>query len=66
MEVENLLQAKLYDPNDEENMPIIKNWLSREGIQFIQNITNTEKEACKSTTGLFSGLKENSSHSIMK
>ena len=58
MEVENLLQVKLNDPNDKENMPIIKNWLSREGLQFIQNITKAEKEACKSTTGLFNGLKE--------
>ena len=32
-------------------VPIIKNWLDKEGFRFIQTLTNTEKDACKSTTG---------------
>ena len=41
-------------------MPIIKNWLGREGLQLMKTLTNAEKEACKSATGLFIVLKENS------
>ena len=58
MEVLNIFQAKAFDLNDEEKLPFIKNWLGREGLQFIQTSTNTEKEACKSVTGLFNVLKE--------
>ena len=58
MEVSNVLQAKAYDPDDEEEVPIIKNWLCREELQFIQTLTIAEKEACKSTTGLFNVLKK--------
>ena len=45
MEVANILQVKVYDLDDEEKLLIIKNWLGREGLQPIQNFTNTEKEA---------------------
>ena len=47
IEVANVLQAKVYDLNDEEKVPIIRNWLDREALQFIQTLTNAEKEATK-------------------
>ena len=47
-------------------MPNIKDWLGREDLQFIQTLTNAEKEACRSTAGLFSVLKEKSGHSMIK
>ena len=50
MEAANVLQAKVYDLSDEGKVPIIKIWFSREGLQFIQTLTNAEKEACKSVT----------------
>ena len=56
MDVENVLPLEAYDPSEEG--AIIKNWLGREGVQFIQTLTNAEKEACKSTTGVFNALKE--------
>ena len=31
-----MLQAKVYDLNDEDRGPIISNWLGRERLQFIQ------------------------------
>lgn len=46
MEVANVLQAKVDDLNYEEKVLVIKNWLGREGLQFIQTL-NTEKETCK-------------------
>ena len=45
MEVANVLQAKAYDLNDKEKVSIIKNWLGREGLQFIQSLTDTGNEA---------------------
>ena len=53
MEVANVFQAKTYDLSQEGKLPIIKNWLDGEGLQFILTLTNAEKEACKSTTGMF-------------
>ena len=32
MEVANVLQAKVYDLNEEKKVPTIKNWLGREGM----------------------------------
>ena len=57
MEVVNVLQGKACDHNNEEKVSIIKNWLGREDLQFIQTLTKAEKEACKSATALFSVLK---------
>ena len=34
--VANVFQAKVYDLSDEEKVPITRNWLGREGLQFIQ------------------------------
>ena len=35
VELVNVLQARAYDLNNEEKVSIIKNWLGREGLQFI-------------------------------
>ena len=35
MKVANVLQAEAYDLSEEGNVPIIKNWLGTEGLQFI-------------------------------
>ena len=53
-----ILKAKAYDLKDEQKITIIKNCLGREGLQLIQTLTKTEKEACKSATELFDVLKE--------
>ena len=54
MEVANVWQTQAYDLNDSEKVSILKNWLGKEGLQFIQTLANIEKGACKSTIGLFS------------
>ena len=59
MEVANELQAEAYDIS-EVKVTIIKNWLHRGGLQFIQTLTKAEKDAYKSATGLFDVLKEES------
>ena len=55
MEVTNILQMKMYELTEEEKVPIIKNWLGREGLQLIKTFTN---ETCKTARGLFSTLSE--------
>ena len=53
MEVANVLQAEGYDASEERKVPILKNWLGREGLQFIQTLINVEKVAGRSTIGMF-------------
>ena len=53
MEVTNILQTKTYEITGEKEVPIIKDWLGREGLQLIKTFTNFEKEACKTVKGCF-------------
>ena len=62
MEVANVLQVEMYVLDEEVKVPIIMNWLGRESLQFIQTLTNVEKEACKAQQGC---LMKNSGHSKM-
>ena len=47
IKVATILQAKVSDLTDEEKVSTIKNCSGKEGFQFIQTLTNTEKEVCK-------------------
>ena len=40
----NVLQSEVYGLREVGKVPIIKSWLSREGLQFIQTLINAEKE----------------------
>ena len=53
VEVMNILQTRTYELTGEENAPIIKNWLGREGLQLIKTLANEEKEKCKTAKRLF-------------
>ena len=37
-------------------MPIIQNWLDRQGLQLLESLTQTEQEACNTEEGLFEKL----------
>ena len=50
----NILQTKTYRLAEEENVPIIKNWLEGKEWALIEIFTNSEKEACKRVKGLSS------------
>ena len=41
-----------------EKVPIIKTWLGREGLQFIQTLTKAEQEVCETCDGLFGTLTD--------
>ena len=47
MEVASVLQAETYDLSEEGKVAIIRNWLGREGLQFIWTPTYAEKKAGK-------------------
>ena len=54
----NIPQTKTYELTEEEKVPIIKNWLGREGLQLIQCLKNSLKKAYKNVDELFSMLGE--------
>ena len=43
MEVANVLHTIAYDLSNKVNVPSIKDWLGREGLQFIQTLTLPKK-----------------------
>ena len=47
MEVNNILMTCNYNINDQGKAQIVKNWLGRKGLYFIQTFTKTGQEAYK-------------------
>ena len=56
MKVMNIFWTKTYKLTWKEKVPIIKNWLGREGLEIIETFTNSRKEAWKTVGVLFSTL----------
>ena len=50
LKVQNVISS--YNVQEGEKITIIKNWLGRRGLQFIDSLTQEEKWAC----GMFEGL----------
>ena len=53
MKVTNIFLTKDYDIHDAERVPIITNWLGREGQQFTWALRAVEQETCKTVMELF-------------
>ena len=53
LEVMNILESRVYEINDEERRPVIKNWLVWEGLFLMGPFTQEEKVKCKIIKGLF-------------
>ena len=49
-----ILETKMYELTDEKKIPVIKNWLGREGLKVNKMFTNEEKEICKTAERLLS------------
>ena len=47
MEVTNILGTKLYKMTEGEKVPVVKNLLPWEDLQFMQTFIHEEKEKCK-------------------
>ena len=47
---------KSYNMPHTEQLAIVKNWLGRKGLQFIESLTHMEKKKCNTIEGLFAML----------
>ena len=54
LEANNILST--YNMPQKENVAIVKNWLRRKGLQFLESVTNEEKVTCNTLEGLFKTL----------
>ena len=54
LEVNNILST--YNSPQNDQLAMVKNWLGRRGLQFIEVLTNEEKTTCNTLDGLFETL----------
>ena len=54
LEVKNVLSS--YNVQEHDKIAIVKNWLDRKGLHYIESITEVEKWACNTLQGLFDTL----------
>ena len=54
LEVKNVLST--YNTPEHNKIAIVKNWLGRKGLHYIESITEAEKQACNTVQGLFDTL----------
>ena len=51
LEVNNILT--MYNTHQAEQLGMVKNWLGRKALQFIEPLTEAEKDRCNTLEGLF-------------
>ena len=51
LEVNNIISS--YNTLHAEQLVIVKNWLGRKGLQFMESLTHVEKGKCNTLEGLF-------------
>ena len=54
LEVRNVLST--YNAQEQDKIAIVKNWLGRKGLHYIESLTEGEKQACSTCQGLFDML----------
>ena len=54
LEVNNVLST--YNTPLTDKLAIVKNWLGRKGLQYLETLMSTEKETCNTVEGLFETL----------
>ena len=54
LEVRNMLST--YNAQGQDKIAIVKNWLGRKGLHYIESLTEGEKQACGTLQGLFDTL----------
>ena len=45
-----------YNAQDQDKIAIVKNWLGRKGLHYLESLTEAEKQACNTLPGLFDTL----------
>ena len=43
----------MYNTDEKEEVPIIKNWLGRQGLQLLETLMQAEQEVCNEEECLF-------------
>ena len=64
LEVNNIFKS--YNMSQTEQLAIIKSWLGRKGLQFIESLTQMEQERYNTTEGLFTKFNNKLNLSSMK
>ena len=54
LEVNNV--SSTYNTPQTDKLALVKNWLGREGLQYLETLKTTEKETCNTLEGLFETL----------
>ena len=54
LEVRHVLST--YNAQEQDKIALVKNWLDRKGLHYIESLTETEKQACSTIQGLFDTL----------
>ena len=54
VEVRNVLST--YNAQEQDKIAIVKNWLGRKRLHYIESLTEGEKQACSTLQGLFDML----------
>ena len=54
LEVRNVLST--YNVQEQDKIVLVKNWLGRKGLHYIESLTEEEKQACSTLQGLFDTL----------
>ena len=55
-----------YNAHKQEKIAMVKNWLGRKGLHYLESLTEGEKQACCTLQGLIDTLAENLDHNIMR
>ena len=50
LEVRNVLST--YNAQEQDKIALVKNWLGRKGLHYIESLTEAEKQACSTLQGL--------------
>ena len=45
-----------YNAQEQDKIALVKNWLGRKGLHYIESLTEEEKQACSTLQGLFDTL----------
>ena len=54
LKVNNILST--YNTQQADKLVLVKNWLGRKGLQYLETLMTTEKETCNTLEGLFDTL----------
>ena len=54
LEVNNILST--YNTPQTDKLALVKTWLGRKGLQYLETLTTAEKETCNTLEGLFKTL----------